>query len=77
MAQEQHVDALKAAREQLVKQRRDLAASLAKPFERGGTEGWRVAIVEVQAAIDAIDKAVLDEKKLLGAKEESIGSREA
>jgi hypothetical protein len=77
MAQEQHVDALKAAREQLVKQRRDLVGSLAKPFERGGTEGWRGAIVEVQAAIDAIDKAVLDEKKLLGLKEESIESRGA
>jgi hypothetical protein len=59
---EEHVQALQAAREQLVKQRRDLAGSLAKPFERGGTEGWRAAIVDVQAAIDAIDKALLDEK---------------
>jgi hypothetical protein len=64
MMAEEHVQALQAARDQLVKQRRNLVASLAKPFERGGTEGWRVAIVEIQAAIDAIDKAVLDEKKL-------------
>jgi hypothetical protein len=36
---------------------------LAKPYERGRYEQWR-RIIEVQATIDAIDRAITDERSI-------------
>ena len=40
-----------------------LAIELAKPYERGRYEQWR-RIIEVQATIDAIDRAITDERSI-------------
>ena len=58
---EQYVEQLAAARERVVADRRELADELAKPYERGRYEQWS-RIIEVQATIDAIDRAVKDER---------------
>ena len=55
---EQYVEQLAAARERIVADRRELADELAKPYERGRYEQWR-RIIEVQATIDAIDRAIM------------------
>lgn len=72
MAQE-HVDELKRARGQLVKSRRDLASALAKPYDRGNTERLRQHMVDVQAAIQAIDEALIDEEKMMAASTRVMG----
>jgi hypothetical protein len=60
---EQYVEQLAAARERIVADRRELADELAKPYERGRYEQWR-RIIEVQATIDAIDRAITDERSI-------------
>ena len=56
-----HVDQLLEARERAVADRRALAAEIAKPYERG-REQLHQRFVELQAAIDAIDRAITDER---------------
>jgi hypothetical protein len=56
-----HVDRLLEARERAVADRRALAAEIAKPYERG-REQLHQRFVELQAAIDAIDRAITDER---------------
>jgi hypothetical protein len=58
---EQYVEQLAAARERVVADRREQADELAKPYERGRYEQWS-RIIEVQATIDAIDRAIKDER---------------
>ena len=58
----EHIDALKTARGRLVDSRGELAVALAKPFTRADTEQWRKNMIEVQATIRAIDKALKDEE---------------
>ena len=60
---EQYVEQLAAARERIVADRRELADELAKPYERGRYEQWR-RIIEVQATVDAIDRAITDERSI-------------
>src|SRR2546423_14989747 len=60
---EQYIEQLAAARERIVADRRELADELAKPYERGRYEQWR-RIIEVQATIDAIDRAITDERSI-------------
>jgi hypothetical protein len=56
------MDELKGARSQMVEQRRRIAGSLARPYQRGSTENfWRI-FVEIQVAIEAIDRASADEQ---------------
>jgi hypothetical protein len=62
---EEHVKQLFAAREKLVADRRELAEAMAKPFERGHTDS-RNKFVVVQAAIEAIDRAIQDEQPAKG-----------
>jgi hypothetical protein len=57
------VDALLRAREKLVEQRRDLAASLGAEYQRGHTDVRRAQFIEVQKTIEAIDRAIEDERK--------------
>jgi hypothetical protein len=59
----QYVEQLAAARERIVADRRELADELAKPYARGRYEQWR-RIIEVQATIDAIDRAITDERSI-------------
>ena len=56
------VEVLRMARDRLVEDRRGLAESLAKPYDRGNTENWRVHLVEVQQAITAVDEAIKEEQ---------------
>ena len=57
-----HIDMLLIAREKLVAQRRELAASLASDYQRGHTDERRAQFIEVQLALEAIDRALNDER---------------
>jgi hypothetical protein len=59
---EVYIERLAAARERLAADRRAIAAELAKPYDLGKTEEWRKSFVEIQTTIDAIDRAVSDER---------------
>jgi hypothetical protein len=50
------VEVLRKARDRLVEDRRGLAEALAKPYDRGNTENWRVHLVEMQQTIAAVDE---------------------
>jgi len=70
-----HVDQLLEARERAVADRRALAAEIAKPYERG-REQLHQRFVELQAAIDAIDRAITDERCIVEkGKPMSLGQR--
>jgi hypothetical protein len=56
-------EVLSEARDELVKMRRDHAKVLAAGFERGKTERSVDEIAKLQAAIEAIDRAIQDEKR--------------
>ena len=56
-----HTANLRKARERLVEDRRQLAADLAKPFQRGDDKK-RELFTAIQSAIDAIDQAIEDER---------------
>jgi hypothetical protein len=56
------VEVLRKARDRLVEDRRGLAEALAKPYDRGNTENWRVHLVEVQQTIAAVDEAIKEEE---------------
>jgi hypothetical protein len=58
---EQHVAFLKKARERLVEDRRAFAKIIAEPFEREKTFDARERFVDLQAAIEAVDRAIEDE----------------
>jgi hypothetical protein len=60
---EQYVEQLAAARERVVADRRGLAIELARPYERGRHEQWR-RIIEIHDTIDAIDRAITDERSI-------------
>jgi hypothetical protein len=55
---------LATARESAVTQRRQLAVALGEPYKRGHTENMRDAFVAVQALIEAIDRAITDERHI-------------
>jgi hypothetical protein len=55
-----HIATLEMAREQMVEARRDLAEKLSK----ADNSIYRSSLIAVQNAIDAIDKALTDEKKI-------------
>jgi len=61
-----YVDILLTAREKLIAQRRDLAASLAGDYQRGHTDERRAQFIEVQLTVEAIDRAVDDERAAYG-----------
>jgi hypothetical protein len=55
---------LQNARNGLLQERRQLANELTKPYQRGATESLRERFIVVQSTIEAIDRAVKDEKQL-------------
>jgi hypothetical protein len=58
------IEKLRAARDQQVEARRQLAEALAEPYKKGHTEDMRTAFIDVQATIEAIDRAIADEQHL-------------
>jgi hypothetical protein len=60
-----HIDNLTDARDRMVEERRGVASELAKPYSAEKTPKFQRMIVEIQQAIDAIDRALRDEEKLL------------
>lgn len=75
---DEHLKTLDAALEKLRAHRRALAENLAGNYKRGHTEGWCDQLVQVQATIDALLRAVEDERclnpDLLRAKKKSPAS---
>ena len=59
---EQHAELLKKARERLVEDRRSFAKIIAAPFERERTSDARTRFIEMQTAIEAVDRAIEDEE---------------
>ena len=59
---EEHTGNLKKARAQLIEQRRAFVQVLASPYDRGKTEQARENFLVVQAAIEAMDRAIEDEQ---------------
>jgi len=53
---EEHTDNLKKARAKLVEQRRAFVKVLAGPYERGKTEQAREKFLEMQTAIEAMNR---------------------
>lgn len=64
--QNEHTKKLAAARAELVSDRRNLAEALAQPYKRGHTENMRSSFVATQAAIEAVDRALIDEQAMAG-----------
>lgn len=58
----EHIKTLLNARERMVAGRRALAVTLAKEYKRGQTEKMEEHFIAVQNTIDAIDRALADEK---------------
>ena len=60
-----HSADLGKAREKLLAERRELAADLTKPYQRGDGEK-RERFMVLQSMIEAIDRAVADEERIAG-----------
>jgi hypothetical protein len=61
-ANDRPISDLEGARATLVKERRNLASAMAAGYVRGETENAMVRFVEIQAAIEAVDRAIEDEE---------------
>ena len=61
-ANDKAISDLEAARATLVKARRSWASAMAAGYVRGETETTLAKFVEIQAAIEAIDRAIEDEE---------------
>ena len=61
---DEHIDSLRQARALLIEQRRAFVRVLAGPYDRGKTEQAREGFLEIQAAIEAMDRAVEDEEAM-------------
>jgi hypothetical protein len=57
------IDDLTAARNRLVEERRESAKSAGKPFEHGKPKKNWLLFVQLQETIEAIDRALEDERK--------------
>jgi len=60
------IEKLQLAREQLVTNRRQIVVKLAKPYKRGESERALQNLIQIQLAIEALDKALADEKSIEG-----------
>jgi hypothetical protein len=63
-AQNPHIGKLIEARAQSVKERREVAQSLALAYKRGKSENMQEVFVKRQCVIEAIDRALEDERRL-------------
>ena len=57
---EEHTDNLKKARARLIEQRRAFVKVLAGPYERGKTEQARERFLDMQTAIEAMNRGAND-----------------
>jgi len=60
----EHIEKLIAAREVVVTQRRSAAVALSEPYERGHAQDMKQAFMAAQATIEAIDRALADERQI-------------
>ena len=60
----EHITNLIAARDKQVADRRDVAGALAAKHRRGHPDDLRESVVRIQNAIEAIDRAISDERQL-------------
>ena len=63
---EEHTDNLKKARARLIEQRRAFVKVLVGPYERGKTDQARERFLDMQAAIEAMNRAIEDEERSQG-----------
>ncbi|WGD55876.1 hypothetical protein QA641_19500 [Bradyrhizobium sp. CB1650] len=61
---DEHLQDMREARRALVEMRRNWAKAIAGDYQRGKTEDAIKGIIEVQQAVEAIDRAIEDEGKL-------------
>jgi hypothetical protein len=66
---EKYVTALHAAREQMRAHRRSVVEFLSRTYERGVTEAAMQQLIETQATMDAIGRAI-DDEELVATKSE-------
>jgi hypothetical protein len=59
-----HLAELLAARARMVTERREVASALTEKYRRSQTNEMRELLVQIQATIDAIDRAIADEKNI-------------
>jgi hypothetical protein len=59
-----HLAKLVAARARMVTERREVARALTEKYKRGQTTEMREMLVQIQTTIDAIDRAIADEKNM-------------
>ena len=65
----ERLETLKKARERMIEERDTHAKVLAAPFDRDKAERARSKFTEIQALIDAIDRAIMGEEVVSPAKE--------
>jgi hypothetical protein len=58
----EHLAKLVAARSRMVTERREVASALTEKYKRSNTDNMRELLVQIQATIEAIDRAIADEK---------------
>lgn len=59
-----HLAELLAARARMVAERREVASALTEKYRRSQTNEMRELLVQIQATIDAVDRAIADEKNI-------------
>jgi hypothetical protein len=60
----EHTKSLASAREKLVEERRHVASALAGDYQRGQVENAKDRFNAIQATIEAIDRALQDERHI-------------
>jgi hypothetical protein len=63
----EHLAKLTAARSRLVTERREVASALTEKYKRSHTDDMRALLVQIQATIEAIDRAIADERNIASA----------
>ena len=63
---DEHIDSLRQARALLIEQRRAFVRVLAGPYDRGKTEQARERFLDMQTAIEAMNRAIEDEERSQG-----------
>jgi hypothetical protein len=59
---ETYVERLAAARERLVEDRRAISTELVESYQKGQAETLRARFIQMQTTLDAIDRAIGDER---------------
>ena len=60
----ERLETLKKARERMIEERDAHAKVLAAPFDRDKSERARNKFIELQALVDALDRAIIGEKAI-------------